>query len=338
MKKIKYLFMRIFDFNYKAFFNTISELSEKTGKSKIFLFFDMIHCGLKYGAGYMDYKLIEFYNIEEKYRGTFITRGVNNAIVGERNNKDFVHFFDDKRDFNIKFEKYLGRKCLDMAKTDFSEFEKFIEGKDEIMVKPADDCCGRGVEKLKLKDYGSVKELYDFIKKEKIHIAEDVIKQHSEMASLNPASVNTVRVVTLSANGKSEIFYAAIRIGNGDFIVDNLNNGGMAAPVDVKTGKLTHVAFDKNQQLFEVHPNTNKQIKGFQIPFWKESVEMVLEAAKEIPEIGYVGWDVSITENGPLLIEGNPFPGHDIIQMPYEMDGKTGMYKEYKEIIKRLTA
>ena len=145
-------------------------------------------------------------------------------------------------------------------------------------------------------------------------------------------------MVTLSANGKSEIFYAAIRIGNGDFIVDNLNNGGMAAPVDVKTGKLTHVAFDKNQQLFEVHPNTNKQIKGFQIPFWKESVEMVLEAAKEIPEVGYVGWDVSITENGPLLIEGNPFPGHDIIQMPYEMDGKTGMYKEYKEIIKRLTA
>lgn len=36
---------------------------------------------------------------------------------------------------------------------------------------------------------------------------------------------------------------------------------------------------------------------------------MVLEACRVFPSVRYVGWDVAITSNGPLIIEGNPGPG-----------------------------
>ena len=42
---------------------------------------------------------------------------------------------------------------------------------------------------------------------------------------------------------------------------------------------------------------------------------MVKEAAKKSTHVRYVGWDVAMSINGPVLIEGNQFPGHDIYQV-----------------------
>ena len=69
---------------------------------------------------------------------------------------------------------------------------------------------------------------------------------------------------------------------------------------------------------------------------FKEAVELVKEAAKVIPEVAYVGWDVAVTENGPLIIEGNHFPGHDILQMPPHVPDKIGMLPTFKKYIKGL--
>ena len=45
--------------------------------------------------------------------------------------------------------------------------------------------------------------------------------------------------------------------------------------------------------------------------------QLVTEATKVGPEVRYVGWDVAISkEYGPLLIEGNSYPGQDATQYP----------------------
>ena len=41
---------------------------------------------------------------------------------------------------------------------------------------------------------------------------------------------------------------------------------------------------------------------------------LVKRAALTVPELGYIGWDVAVTEKGPVIIEANHFPGHDIYQ------------------------
>lgn len=42
---------------------------------------------------------------------------------------------------------------------------------------------------------------------------------------------------------------------------------------------------------------------------------MVLKAASVNTNIHIVGWDVAISKNGPLIIEGNRGPGFDLVQV-----------------------
>ena len=336
MKKLKFLFSRIFSLNYGAFFKNINEIHKETKKSRIWLFFDMIHCGIKYGAGHMDYRLCSFYDLTPEQRATYVTRGVNNAVVGMLNDKAYVNIFEDKREFNKTFADFIGRKWIDMKNASKEEFFEFAKGLDVFISKPADDCCGRGVEKIKISDYESLDAVYDHLVENGSGIAEEFIVQHHGIAEINPYSVNSLRVVTVRVEGVSNLLYAFIRIGNGRAIVDNINNGGMAAPIDLDTGVITHPGYDKNKICYDVHPDTGCKIVGREIPFWKESAELCLKASAVVPQVGYVGWDVAVTEKGPILIEGNPFPGHDILQMPPHVPDKIGMLPRYKKFIKGL--
>ncbi len=47
---------------------------------------------------------------------------------------------------------------------------------------------------------------------------------------------------------------------------------------------------------------------------------MTKEAAKVNYDVNVVGWDVAITENGPLIIDGNWGPGMDLIQVLEELN------------------
>ena len=176
---------------------------------------------------------------------------------------------------------------------------------------------------------------------------EEVIKQHPDVAKINPHAINTVRVVTIvtTEDGKSiltvpkeerknlklvtHVICAYFRIGTGKRFVDNFNSNGMVAPVDEKTGVVTQVAIDKKKNTYVTHPETGSKIKGFQFPYWDKVLEMVDKAAKVVPEMGYAGWDVGFTPDGPLFVEGNEFPGHDIYQLPEHTPDKIGMMPKF---------
>ena len=66
---------------------------------------------------------------------------------------------------------------------------------------------------------------------------------------------------------------------------------------------------------FDAHPTTGVVFDGFQIPCFQEAKELVLKAALESDKILVVGWDVAISENGPVVIEGNRRPGFDLVQV-----------------------
>ena len=51
------------------------------------------------------------------------------------------------------------------------------------------------------------------------------------------------------------------------------------------------------------------------IPTVEEAKELVLRAAKEEDHILVVGWDIALSENGPVIIEGNRRPGFDLPQV-----------------------
>ena len=334
MKRIIYIIRRIFTLDYKNLFSIIEQIHKESGISRIKLLYDIIYCGMKFGAGFNDYKLYRFYELTDEQRSTYVNRTNNNQIVRALNDPEYYHIVDDKIEFNEHFAAYMKRDWLDMRKTSLQEFEKFCEKHDEMMIKPLNLTGGAGVEKLYVKDYSSIKELYDLILSKKAYLVEEVVKQHHDISKIYPYSVNTYRVLTIKTDDDVDVIYGIIRFGNNGSVVDNHHAGGMSTPFDVETGKILYPAVDLDLNLFEEHPMTHVKFVGYQLPFWPEAKQMVKEAALLIPEIRYNGWDVAVSEDGPLLIEGNYLPGYDLMQLPGQNPEKIGMLPVYRKYVK----
>lgn len=328
-----YYIKRLFSMNYKQMLTTIDKVHKRSSKSKIFIFFDMILCSIFYQAGYMDYYVFCFEDLKPKIRKTFITRGVNNQYIRTMNNREYYHLFDNKIEFNHLFQKFLNRDYLDLNTSSLEEFQIFTKKHPIFMAKPVDLQCGKGIEKIKVKENTNLKNLYQKLIENKQVLVEEYVLQHSKMNELFHYSVNTLRIVSAYKNGKTTILFRSIRIGNGKNVVDNFNHGGMYSVVNEK-GIIEKPAIDKNGVIYTEHPVTKTEIVGFQIPYFKEAIAMVKEAAKVVPEVGLVGFDIAITEKGPVMIEGNQLPGYDIYQSKIHLNSDgTGMKPLFDQVI-----
>ena len=94
----------------------------------------------------------------------------------------------------------------------------------------------------------------------------------------------------------------------------------MIAGLNLETGiiETNGVNFANKENI--THPNTGTVIKGFQVPMWQEAMALVEKAAQRI--YGYIGWDIAITVNGPVIIEANTHPGAGVLQNPYVPEQK----------------
>lgn len=329
MSKITYLFKRIKSMNFANMFKTITLVHEKTKKNKLIIFFDIINCGLRYQAGYVDYNLYEMYKMNHQERKTVITRGINNDIIKRFNDMSYAYKFEDKALFNKLFSKYMNREWLYLKDATLADFKKYLKNKKEVIVKPLSLSCGKGVEKIKVSDY-KVEELYNHLLESDQTLVEDVAIQNKVLNDLYPNSVNTLRIVTLN----KVVVSALLRIGNHGNIVDNFNHGGMVTTIDVKTGEIKYPAIDKEGNVFTTHPETKKKIVGLTIPMWEDVKKLCIEACNVVPELGYIGWDVCLGEDKPFLIEGNDFPGHDLYQLPVHRTDNYGLLPEFEKAMK----
>ncbi len=348
MGNIIYILKRLKTMDTKAMKEKINSIHDKTKMSKFAIFMDMQKCARRYGAGYMDYDLYEMYNLTDEQRNTYLTRGRNNELVTKYCDKSKLHYFMNKDEFNKTFNKYIKRDWIKVNGESKEKVLEFLNKHSTFMAKPIDGGCGKGIEKIHTSSYNSLEELYAYLTKEGNNFElEEVIEQHPDVAKIYPDAINTVRIVTIvtTKDGKSlltipeeerknvelepHIICSYFRIGNGGRCVDNFNSGGMVAPVDENTGIVLQVAIDKQKNVYEKHPQTGEIIKGFKFPFWNEAINLCKEASKEIPEMGYVGWDVAFTPNGPLFVEANEFPGHDIYQLPEHTPNKIGMMPKF---------
>ena len=68
--------------------------------------------------------------------------------------------------------------------------------------------------------------------------------------------------------------------------------------------------------------------EGTQLPEWDKLLEMLTEAALELPSLRYIGWDVAYSTNGWCIIEGNT-NGEFFTQMVYGH----GFKSEFEKLI-----
>ena len=141
-------------------------------------------------------------------------------------------------------------------------------------------------------------------------VFQEGVIQHPELNRLNPYSLNTIRFDTfIDREGKIEVISGMLKMSTNNAAVDNLTSGGCAVGIDLNTGRLRKTGYVKMQyygtRTLKEHPITGVKFEDFSIPFLTEAKEMVLKAAGLMPALRLIGWDVGISEKGPVLIEGN---------------------------------
>lgn len=321
--------------SFKKLFQVLDRVKEKSGQNKLYTLLDIMVCAVRYGAGYYDYLIFAFYDMNAAQRATYMTRMRNKRLMEMLNSPDHTYIFTHKNEFNKRFTKFLGRAYLDVGEMTKEQFMDFMAHKDVIFAKPNVGESGKGIEKLKKERFRDLEEMYAYVvdPQHNFGVIEQEIKQHPQLNVLYPLAINSYRIVTLVQDGVAHCVYATSKAGNEGKFVDNMENSGIACPIDQETGKICGCAHTSALINYDEHPYTHVKLVGFQLPCVKEAVELAKEAAMVVPEIHYVGWDVCVTPDGPAIIEGNVYPGYDFWQLPEHTPDKIGLYPTYQKLV-----
>lgn len=137
---------------------------------------------------------------------------------------------------------------------------------------------------------------------------EHKIIQHPEYAKFNPCSVNTLRIYTVRDVSTGEIRFlpSIFRVGAWGNNVDNWARGGLIIRI-YEDGSLGEYGFfrPKYGTKATIHPDTGIVFKGQKLPFAKESFEFVKKMHHYLYGIHSIGWDIAVTESGPIVVEAN---------------------------------
>lgn len=186
----------------------------------------------------------------------------------------------------------------------------------DLFIKPVDGECGKGIYHITIvgnKVIANGQEVtadeIEHVLSEGSYLIQSTISQQDTMKSLHPQSLNTIRLVTVInlKTGQPEVFPSILRIGTGDAIVDNTSQGGLAVGVHLDSGRLREFGFYKPKYgtKVAVHPDSGIRFSDFVVPYFEECKRQALFLHSRLPDIHSIGWDIAITKDGPVFVEGN---------------------------------
>ena len=236
------------------------------------------------------------------------------------NNMNFAKATEDKNYLNMRFPdvKQAQTVCRRMAGEYYDEKMELIQQGDairlcrehrgDLFIKPS-IYTGYGKRIQEFDPSGCTDERIEELFRETgaNFIVQEKIRQHAALASLNPDSVNTVRVLSLFLDGSVYIPNMYLRMG-----VPGTSHVETGSEYNVEILPDGHVSqkicFDEGCWL----DNHTERIidEDFMIP----GIDRICAAVKKIhPRVGqlkWIGWDFTVDEDGdPVLIEFNTDPG-----------------------------
>jgi hypothetical protein len=270
-------------------------------------------------------------NIADYLPGTFLykvkTRFNKSDARHMLDNKLFFDFYYRKIDFSLP-EIWMHNNCrifilegkiikvnnLDDFKSVVERIIKAHSLDNTVFLKKSyDSYGGANIYKIHIDQFNSMPEEINEIYSEVIKtsfIFQKTIKQHHEMDRLNPFCLNTMRLDTfINPDCSIEIISGYLKTNIRNHYVDNAPAGSCEISVDLETGKLFkhgHLTLKFNGLSRPTqHPTTMAVFENFTVPYFKEAKELAVQAARVMPDLRLVGWDIAIGEHGPVLIEGN---------------------------------
>ena len=263
---------------------------------------------------------------------------------------DYLNKIEDMHLLRNKWHAYLLLKdayrrevLLLESEQDFPAFEAFCQRHPTFVVKPVALGLSLGVHKVEIGDtdlHTLFKQLFSEIETENSHyhsgvekgvLVEELIEQGEEMAVLHPASVNSVRMLTINLGDDDfRLWYPYVRIGVGGNFLSAAAAGSIVAGINVGTGVVETTGFNKLGGITDVHPDTHFTIKGIKIPRWRQLCQKAIEMSERLPTLRYIGWDFVYDKDGEwIVMEGNENAGISSSQLIHHR----GMREEFEQLI-----
>lgn len=301
------------------YFSDIQKTNAPISCPKQFIKIAAITSYLIWGTSFSEYFGYRFWERRYKEKKTYMTRRYMFDFFDRYNPPEYRSRIGDKSLAPKYYCNYLSREQIDKS-LGYEVFSSFCNKYKKVFIKKKIGWGGEGASKVLVDSKKSIDALWDSISEE--FVVEPVIENCAEIKSLYPDSLNTIKFTVLMVNNAPEIQYALFRLGNGTQ-VDNVHLGGLGCGVNIETGIVETPAYDKHFFPYTVHPVTKRNIIGFQIPQWEQTKKFVLEVAIVTPQLRYTSWDVAITPNGPVLMEGNWDAEFYAEQMIYNCGNRT---------------
>lgn len=325
-KKLKDIYTKLWEVPELFVANTISNIQERRYLSK--------HLDRSYRLTKEQKREIKNYwkpykNISTKWcqyycakNGKFDVRYIPNTLYYTKidqhfNNRKLGYGFNDKNYYSqifsdIKQPDTVVRKIgallfdSDYKLIDIEKAMELTAKHSEVIIKPSQESgSGRGIgfysTATALEDIKSL--LSD--KREKDYIVQAVVKQHDALKKVHETSLNTIRIVTLLMEDGCFVLSSVLRMGVNSSRIDNVTAGGISVKINAD-GTLDKYAYTYySGEKFDKHPQ-GLVFEGYKIPYFDKVIDTVKSAAQKIGNFRLVSWDMSIDQNGDvILIEAN---------------------------------
>jgi hypothetical protein len=151
-----------------------------------------------------------------------------------------------------------------------------------------------------------------------IWIMQDWLVSHAAIRLINDTALNTMRIVTILNGGEPEYLGGFQAFATHGESTDSWGRGSLYVGINVADNCLQEKGY-YNLSLPDVstaaqHPDTHIVFQGYKLPFLNEAIDLCLRAHRLLYFNFIIGWDVAVTDTGPVIIEANEKPGMDVVQ------------------------
>lgn len=308
MARVKYFLKRATSFDAGRVWAFATQIAQEQGKWAPRIFVDMLIWAAFHDTAYIDYYEADFALLTRRERKTFMTSLIQHHLAAALNDRTDVLVFENKLSFNKRFAEYLGREWIDLEDSTPEDFRSFVERHPVIIAKKPVGREGKGVFRYDTAEHSDLDALRAELIERGERLIEEPIVQHPYLAEYCAGTVNTTRVATFFDGSRVHVLMAAQKFGRGA-VSDQFTWGGFFTMIDDDGRSFGPGHTGKHLSRYEAHPDSGASIVDFRVPLWDEVIALVDRAAREVPTVPYVGWDVAVGPDRPVLIEGNWTPG-----------------------------
>jgi hypothetical protein len=284
------------------------QIGQEQGKWALPIFVDMLWSAAFRDTAYIDYYEADFALLNRRERETFMTSLIQHHLATAVNDREVAKTLEDKLNFNRAFGEFLGREWMQLDTADAAALKDFASRHPVIIAKVPVSREGKGVfryDTAEVTDWDAFRA--ELIEKGQVLIEQPIV-QHPYLASYCAGTVNTTRITTYFDGETVHPLVMVQKFGRGA-VSDQFTWGGFFTMLDDAGHSVGPGHTGKHLSRYTEHPDSQASIVDFQLPLWDDVLALVDKAARQIPEVPYVGWDVAVGPDAPVLIEGNWIPG-----------------------------